>query len=85
MLLPQNSRFSDSKGKVGFRWAKTVSFYTSVSAPEPHLRQKISVFWVKNPSPTKETEHFPQLKHSLCHWRSWKQMNLAPLRPEKEL
>ena len=57
----------------------------SVSTPEPHLRQKISLLWVRKPSPTKEMEHFPQLKHSLCHWRSWKQINLAPLRPVKQL
>jgi len=57
----------------------------SVSTPEPHLRQKISLLWVRKPSPTKETEHLPQLKHSLCHWRSWKQINLAPLRPVKQL
>ncbi|TNN37116.1 hypothetical protein EYF80_052712 [Liparis tanakae] len=36
---------------------------------------------VRKPRPTSVTEHWLQLKHSLCHWRSSKEMYLAPARP----
>lgn len=37
--------------------------------------------WVRKPRPTSDTEHSTQEKHSLCHWRSSKEIYLAPARP----
>lgn len=51
---------------------------------EPHLWQRMSSCWVRNSWPTRETEHFAQLKHSPCHWRSSNEMYLAPPRAERE-
>lgn len=48
----------------------------------PHSGQRISSRSVRNPRPTRETEHFLQLKQSLCHWRSSKEMYLLPPRPK---
>lgn len=36
---------------------------------------------VRKPRPTSDTEHCMQVKHSLCHCRSSKEMYLAPARP----
>ena len=36
---------------------------------------------VRKPRPTSDMEHCMQMKHSLCHWRSSKEMYLAPARP----
>lgn len=49
----------------------------------PHLQQRISSCWVRNPFPTSELEHFPHLKQSLCHWRSSNEINLASPRAMK--
>lgn len=38
---------------------------------------------VRKPRPTNEREHFLQLKQSLCHWRSSKEIYLVPPSPEK--
>lgn len=51
---------------------------------EPHSLQRTSSCLVRNSSPTSETEHFAQLKHSPCHWRSSNEINLAPPRAERD-
>lgn len=49
----------------------------------PHSGHRMSSRSVRKPRPTKDTEHFLQLKQSLCHWRSSKEMYLLPPNPEK--
>jgi hypothetical protein len=39
---------------------------------------------VRKPRPTRDTEHFLQLKQSLCHWRSSKEMYLLPPSPTRK-
>ena len=50
----------------------------------PHSGHRMSSRSVRKPRPTRDTEHFLQLKQSLCHWRSSKEMYLLPPRPERE-
>lgn len=50
---------------------------------EAHSWQRTSSRRVRNPWPTSETEHFAQLKHSPCHWRSSNETNLAPPTAER--
>lgn len=49
----------------------------------PQSVHKMLSRWVRKPRPTRETEHCMQVKHSLCHWRSSKEMYLAPARPAR--
>lgn len=47
----------------------------------PHSGHRMSSLSVRKPLPTRDTEHFLQLKQSLCHWRSSKEMYLLPPSP----
>lgn len=47
----------------------------------PQSVHKMLSRWVRKPRPTSDTAHCTQAKHSLCHWRSSKEMYLAPARP----
>lgn len=48
----------------------------------PHSGHRMSSLSVRKPRPTRDTEHFLQLKQSLCHCRSSKEMYLLPPRPK---
>lgn len=49
----------------------------------PQSVHKMWSRWVRKPRPTSDTEHCMQVKHSLCHWRSSKEMYLSPARPAR--
>lgn len=51
----------------------------------PQSVHKMSSRCVRKPRPTRDTEHCMQVKHSLCHWRSSKEMYLAPARPGEDV
>lgn len=47
----------------------------------PQSGHRMSSLSVRKPRPTSDSEHFLQLKQSLCHCRSSKEMYLVPPRP----
>lgn len=47
----------------------------------PQSVHRMSSRWVRNPRPTRDTEHCIHVKHSLCHCRSSNEMYLAPAKP----
>lgn len=47
----------------------------------PQSVHRTSSLWVRNPRPTRDTEHCIHVKHSLCHCRSSNEMYLAPAKP----
>lgn len=49
----------------------------------PQSGHRMSSLSVRKPRPTSDSEHFLQLKQSLCHCRSSKEMYLVPPRPEE--
>lgn len=47
----------------------------------PQSGHRMSSLSVRKPRPTSDSEHFLQLKQSLCHCRSSKEMYLVPPSP----
>lgn len=62
-------------------WDKTVTPSWKGHFSLPQSVHKMLSRWVRKPRPTSETAHCTQAKHSLCHWRSSKEMYFAPARP----
>lgn len=46
-----------------------------------HSRHRILSPSGKKPAPTSETEHWEQVKHGWCHWRSSNEMYFPPPKP----
>lgn len=51
----------------------------------PQSGHRMSSLSVRKPRPTRDTKHFLQLKQSLCHCLSSKEMYLLPPRPAKDM
>lgn len=63
------------------RCACLIFFQPCFQMSLPHSGHRMSSLSVRKPLPTRDTEHFLQLKQSLCHWRSSKEMYLLPPSP----
>lgn len=78
----------ESEHSIAWLWKKTSEslrhalwLLCRLQISFPQSGQRMSSLSVRKPRPTRDREHFLQLKQSLCHWRSSKEMYFVPPRP----